>query len=342
MPLPSENCVAVDLGGTNLRCGIVAPTDEVVAYERTPLDDGPATRSAAIWDRIVGTIVQFVAKHAEALSRTAPIAVAFPGPVLDDRVAGQAPTVAGAARVPDIVGELRGRTARDVVMLNDVSAAAWYFERRVTADRFAVVTVSSGIGFKIFDRHSTRGVLDDTSYAGEIGHLIVDPSRDALICDCGGSGHLGAIASGRGFERHARREAQRDAAAFRASACAVRYRATAATLINEVHLAPAIAEGDEWALGLLRTSVNPLAEVLRTLTIGCGLQHVVIMGGFAQRIGPAYERALTSALGTFSDRGSACVRLENFVSVASQGDEPGLIGAARYAQRRRALGQVLV
>lgn len=329
------NCVVVDLGGTHLRCAIVSEEDELVIYERIRLDEVRATGGDAIWDLIVATIVRFVADHARDVARHAPIAFAFPGPVQANRAVGQAPTVVGAASVPDIVGQLRARTGREVMMLNDVSAAAWYFESRLAAERFAIVTVSSGIGSKIFDRRYGPGVVDDTSYAGEIGHLVVATGDDELICDCGGRGHLGAIASGRGFERRARREAQRDGAAFDASACVRTFRATASCLSNEAHLVPAIAAGDAWAISLLRASIAPLADVLRILTIGCGLQGVAIMGGFAQRIGAVYGLALSTALGTMSDCGAACITLENFVTVAGADEEPALIGAARYAKRRR-------
>jgi predicted NBD/HSP70 family sugar kinase len=327
------SCIVVDLGGTNLRCGIVSNGGDLITQERTRLYAGPDTRAETFWEDIVSTIAAFVTDHETESRSHDPIVVAFPGPVRDDRAVGQAPTLVGSGIVPDIVADIRAITGREVMMLNDVSAAAWYFERALVADRFAVVTVSSGIGSKIFDRGG-MGVIDDTPYAGEIGHLIVDAGEDAEVCDCGGHGHLGAIASGRGFERIARRAADSDKAGFRASACVQVFGATRASLNNEVHLVPAIVAGDTWATALLRASIAPLAQVLRTLTIGCGLQAVAVMGGFAQRIGSIYARELSAALGSFSDCGAACVNLQNFVTVVGAGEEPGLIGAARYAEHR--------
>ena len=68
-------------------------------------------------------------------------------------------------------------------------------------------TVSSGIGSKMFDRKSSQGVIDHLPYAGEIGHIVINDDAHAPVCDCGAKGHLQAIASGRGIERAARREA---------------------------------------------------------------------------------------------------------------------------------------
>jgi glucokinase len=329
------SCIVVDLGGTYLRCGIVVGRNEIVFHERTRLDDTPETRGDGSWNEIIATVVRFVSEHALDVARDAPIVFAFPGPVLGDRPVGQAPTVVGPGNVPDISGQLRARTGRDVMMLNDVSAAAWYFESRLAAERFVIVTVSSGIGSKIFDRRHGPGVIDDTSYAGEIGHLVVETGDDVSTCDCGGLGHLGAIASGRGFERLARREAVRDAIAFGASACVRSFGATSSQLNNETHLLPAIAAGDPWATGLLDVSIAPLADVLRVLIVGCGLQGVAITGGFAQRLGAIYGFALTAALGKMSDSRATRVALEGFVTVAGADDEPSLLGAARYAERRR-------
>jgi len=331
------SCLVVDLGGTFLRCGIVSKRDGLVFYERTRLDDTPATRGDASWNVIIAKVVRFVSEHALDAASDAPIVFAFPGPVLCDRAVGQAPTVVGPGQVPDISGQLRARTGRDVMMVNDVSAAAWYFESRLAAERFVTVTVSSGIGSKIFDRRYGPGVIDDTSYAGEIGHLVVETGDDASPCDCGGRGHLGAIASGRGFERLARREADRDLAVFEASACVRSFGATSSNLSNEAHLLPAIAAGDPWAIHLLEASIAPLADVLRVLTVGCGLQGVAIMGGFAQRLGAIYRLALTAALAKMSDARATRVALEGFVTVAGADDEPTLLGAARYAERRRSI-----
>ncbi|MCH8855553.1 MAG: ROK family protein, partial [Proteobacteria bacterium] len=52
---------------------------------------------------------------------------------------------------------------------------------------------------------------------GEMGHLRVDFTESAPRCECGGVGHLGAIASGRGTLMEAIRRADADATGFEAS-----------------------------------------------------------------------------------------------------------------------------
>ncbi len=143
-------------------------------------------------------MLDYVTEHESRVTIDSPVIIAFPGPIGQNQEILQAPTVAGSGSSEfDLPRTLASRTGRHVTVLNDVSAAAWRIAQQTRARRFAVVTVSSGIGSKIFDRCHASGVLDQPPYAGEIGHVVVDDGPDAPTCDCSGKGHLGAIASAR-------------------------------------------------------------------------------------------------------------------------------------------------
>src|SRR5262249_33551875 len=157
------------------------------------------------------------------------IVFSFPGPVAGHRTVLAAPTLFGReTNLAHLAEDLERATGRQVRLVNDVSAAAWYFSTRTTARRFFVVTVSSGIGSKLFDRAHSHVVIDDPPYAGEIGHMVVNSGPEAQLCDCGGFGHLGAIASGRAIEKTARRLSP----------------AISTELTNEEHVIPAARAGD--------------------------------------------------------------------------------------------------
>jgi predicted NBD/HSP70 family sugar kinase len=200
----------------------------------------------------------------------------------------------------------------------------------VAARRFMVVTVSSGIGSKIFDRCHPKGVLDDVVYAGEIGHLVVDESPSAPECDCGGKGHLGAIASGRGIERRARRLAQ-STPSFVQSACAAQFGATPETLNNEEHLVPAARLGDCWALGVVRQCTEPLARVLLAAVFAAGLERVVVIGGLALSLGEVYRDLLQEAVGKRCDYRMMSGRLGEMIVMGDK--DACLLGAAAYARQ---------
>jgi glucokinase len=284
-----------------------------------------------IWDEIVAAIDAFSASVEGMIPSFAPLVFSFPGPVFLGQRVLAAPTVAGHTHsFPDLRQVLSLRTGRPVYILNDITAAAWHLSQRVDENRFMVVTVSSGIGSKIFDRDNPRGVLDDVDYAGEIGHIAVDDSPQAPLCDCGGRGHLGAISSGRGTEHYARRMACYDSG-FARSACVRQFAATPDTLTNEDHLVPAARLGDAWALNIVSHCISPLARsVLHTVT-AAGLRRVVLIGGFALSLGELYRDLFQRAVEQICDYRVMARYLERLVIL---GDEDAcLLGAAAYASK---------
>lgn len=326
--------LVIDLGGTHLRCA-VAVNGCLRELSRARVDnfvDGHAPRE--IWERLASRIAQYHARALPLLPPAAPIVMAFPGPIGPEGRVLDAPTLAGPGGVfPDLQAELARRTGRRVRLLNDVSAAAWHLSTRTGARRFLVVTVSSGIGSKLFDRAHPAGVIDDPPYAGEIGHVVVDPAPDAPVCDCGGRGHLGAVSSGRGVERLARRAAARDGAAFAASLCARRFGAAAGTLVNERHVAPAARLCDPWTLGVLREASGPLARTLVTLVAACGLEKVFLIGGFAASLGSVYLEIVRELAERACQYRILQPRIREMIEAGEAGGEVCLRGAAVFAER---------
>ena len=304
--------IAADLGGSSLRCAVGDAVGQLSVREAFRLTYF-GTRGDALgrWRELAHCLGNFGMRELRTDAH-APIFLAFPG-ALKNGIPSMAPTVTGSAVAPDVAAIISAVTSRPCIMINDVSAAAWFFAGKWSAtERFGVVTVSSGIGFKIFDRSSSLGVRDD---AGEIGHLVVDEAADAPICDCGGRGHLSAFSSGRAVERRARAWASGEA-----------------KLTNESDVVPAIQAGDSWALALLRDSAMPLARVLTTVIVANGLERVAIMGGFAQALGPAYLEAIRGAVASQAMPGPAQVRPESFI-LAEHHEEPSLQGIAIFGAR---------
>jgi len=306
----------------------------MTAIERTTVPNSLEgdTSPSAVWDCIVSRIDDY-GRRSALLGADDPIAFAFPGPIIGGRTIVAAPTVTGDAPLPDLAALLEARTARQVYLLNDVSAAAWHLSERLDVRRFMVVTVSSGIGAKTFDRESTSGVIDDVTYAGEIGHCKVDASADAPVCDCGARGHLGAIASGRGTMRLARRVAQADPDGFAASRCVTAYGATAATIDNERHIVPAIKDGDAWAVDVMRRAMEPLARTLSASIYAFGLERIIVVGGFALEVGERYIAALREFMDVDAVGSPFAMRSDDIVVLGDAYPDATLLGAATYARR---------
>jgi predicted NBD/HSP70 family sugar kinase len=326
--------VVFDLGGTHLRCALADDLGAIDRIEKKRIQSFIyGHRPDAIWQEVISSIIRFESGVKRDIPGNAPIVLSFPGPIAHPSRILSAPTVVGeGTSIPDLASELTELTGRPVHILNDISAAAWYISEDIEDSRFMVVTVSSGIGSKIFDRSSSRKILDDVPYAGEIGHVVVDGTSNAIMCDCGGRGHLGAIASGRGIERFARRMAEEDARGFTGSACVLKFGASANTLTNEDHLVPSAVLRDPWALDVIRTCSRPLAKMLLSVVQAAGLEKVVIIGGFALALGEIYLDIIRTELVEACDYHVMADYVEGIVAMGNVEDEAPLKGAAIYAR----------
>ena len=272
-----RSALLFDLGGTHLRCACATGNDHVECMRRERIRsfrDG--LTPSEIWHEIVEKICAYTSSHEGRVDRDAALVISFPGPLHEDGRIVNAPTVSGPGdKVPDLKADLSRRTGRAVHILNDISAAALYLARESQWDRFIVVTVSSGIGSKVCFRLSGNVTLFDKGpYAGEIGHLMVDPSTDAPLCDCGGKGHIGGISSGRGIEDLARRRAIASPSTFCRSLCHREFGASPKTLNNGSIWFPAVRAG-QWARSPPRGYVP--GDALNTV-IPAGIAKVFVLG----------------------------------------------------------------
>ncbi|MBT6145008.1 MAG: ROK family protein, partial [Gemmatimonadetes bacterium] len=212
-----------------------------------------------------------------------------------------------------------------VLMLNDVAAAGYRYIRSAQED-FCIITVGSGIGNKVFlGGHPVTG---PAGRGGEIGHIRVDHSPDALPCDCGGHGHLGGIASGRGALLVAQRLAMAEPQRFSRSMPAQQGCADPADLHNEA-LVQAFLAGDPWTEDLIRQVARPLGQMLASLHLAIGLERFVIFGGFALALGEGYRQELVQAAAASGwDVGQDWNRM---VELGVPDGQSGMIGAGRYA-----------
>ena len=124
------------------------------------------------------------------------VVVAYPGPIDDHGNVLAMPTLLGRADGKFDLGAACRRLWPDAVVhtMNDVTAAGYRYVATGLQD-FAIVTVGSGIGHKLFLDGRPR--VGPRGRGGEIGHLRLDRAPDAVECECGGRGHLGGLASGR-------------------------------------------------------------------------------------------------------------------------------------------------
>jgi len=265
-------------------------------------------------DRDPERLAARIAAEARIIARDRPIAAvgcAVPGPL--DRAKGaivHSPNL-GWHHLP--LGELLADRLGAPVGLDDDASAGALGEARYGvgrgADPFAYLTVSSGIGMGVIvGGRSLRGAH---GLAGEIGHLVVDPSGPR--CACGRRGDVEAFAGGASLARRARA-------------------AWPSATLEDGRSAPRDADGVFWAARagdpLAASLVEEAAQALglALAAVGAVLDPAMIAVGGAIGIGrPTLIRRAT-AIGRrrcIAETGRSLV-----VVTASLGEESVLAGAA--------------
>ncbi|MGI8776046.1 MAG: ROK family protein [Acidimicrobiales bacterium] len=302
----------IDLGGT--KClGIVIDDGEVVAEARVPTPSG----TGALVAELVGMV--------ELLGRTAAIdAVGVGAPGLVDRggVLRVAPNLAVEQGL-ELRAVLEEALSLPVVVDNDATCAAWG-EREIGAasgfDDVILVTLGTGIGGGIIsDGRLHRGA---NGFAGEIGHMVIDPQGP--MCPCGQRGCWERFASGSGLGRLAREEVA-------GVAGPTRMVELAGGDIDDVrgeHVTAAAAEDDALANQVLARFGWWTALGLANLANIFDPQAFVLGGGLI-RAGEAILAPTRAALVELSFGGGQ--RPEVTVVAAQLGEHAGAIGAAFLA-----------
>lgn len=192
--------IGVDVGGTNIKFGLVDETGRVLF--RTRMTTNVAGGSEAIISDVAQGVLALLQETSIPIGRLRSIGIGIPGTT--DSSAG---VVTFAANLfwkhVEIVKAARKFFSAPVFAAQDTRAAAWA-EYLVGAGRglnsLAAVTLGTGIGCgMIFDGRIFHGALNS---AGEIGHQIVE--LDGIPCNCGRHGCLEAYAAGPAIVREAK------------------------------------------------------------------------------------------------------------------------------------------
>ncbi|MGH9043534.1 MAG: ROK family protein [Acidimicrobiales bacterium] len=313
--------LGVDIGGTKLLAVALDGAGTVLADVRcaTPneLEDVRP---------LIGAIASLVASLEEQLGATsgfAPVALGLGVPGLVDqrgrlRFAPNLPAASGV-ELGRLVAERLQMT--EVVVENDVTCAA-VAERALGALRGVshgiVITLGTGIGGGlVVGGEVDRGAL---GFAGEVGHMIVDPG--GAECFCGRLGCWERYASGSALERFAREA--------RGNGRSMRDGGQGPGDLTGEQISAAAARGDELALDLFDRLAWWLALGLANLIAVLDPQRCVMGGGL---IG-AGEILLTPTMRSLNDLMMAAETRESpQLLFAEMGERAGAVGAALEARR---------
>lgn len=323
-----------DVGGTFLRAGIYRRGRLARAFFKraTPTKlTLPGMPPPELQRRLLETLDDLrdlVAAEAEPER----FGVAIAGPVSGEGVVQRAPSLWGAYDRPLALRQiLKRRWRMDGVVVNDVTAAAAHFASQGRYDRFrriAVLTVSTGIGLKVWDRVLGECLLGPKGFGGEVGHW---PWPTENACSCGRLNHMNGAASGRSMEYMARRLALERPAVFRRSFLHRLVEGDAAR-IDVSGLAVLAKQPDDAFYGEYLERISaPVAQAVGALAVSLGLEKFVLMGGVVGTFGAGYKRALLRHLRRQGVYGRSSAAIDDLLDLAPPGLEPGLLGVGRIA-----------
>ena len=325
-PLPTpgtRTVVAVDVGGTKtlgLLVGVVV--DEQGHRDATVLDRElvpSGGREAVAYDRLESVVATLLSRsRAEGIAVDA-IGVGMAGFIGLDGIARTAPNTPGLIGV-DVPGRLGAAFGLPVVVDNDANCVAVAARAQLAPDvqQMVAVTLGTGIGGGVVIRGEVlRGAH---GFAGEPGHMVIDPSGP--LCPCGQHGCWERFASGSGLGWLARR------AATAGHADSLIARAGSIEAIRGEHVAELLDEGDAAAATIFDEFAGYVALGLANLVVLLDPELVVLGGGLASegaRLADAVQTALAARFP------SAITERSLQILVAPGGPDAGALGAAWLA-----------
>ncbi|MDO8608918.1 MAG: ROK family protein [bacterium] len=338
----SNNIITVfDIGGTNFRYAVIDRKSlKILEIHRYPTPSFLTHKNIIIsklqtilMDKISNIVHDIYSRYK---SKEIVVGISFAGPITKDGIVKQACTIWGnnGFNYP-IKTEIKNRLPKaKIFIINDITAAAERYgslPKYQKYDYIGIITVSSGIGSKIYDIQHHLPVLDSLGIGGELGHVRFDFTSKAPICDCGGIGHIGAISSGRAIQRETVNFALKNKKAYKSSILGEMV--TSPLNITNQDIIKAIQKNDSFAVKLLDISTYPLAISIANMSALIGVQKVIFIGGFALNCGTAYLKSVQRNLKKLDFYGKNNKEIPKIVNLGINDDNDPLIGVAIFVKR---------
>jgi glucokinase len=324
--------VGVDLGGTNVKFGVVDDLGRPMSWTSMPTDAvaGPDGAIARMND----AVRRVVAEAGLSVDEIARVGLGSPGTMdLPTGMLLDPPNLPGWQNFP-IRDRLRAAVGVPVAFANDANAAA-YGEFWVGSGRelssMVLFTLGTGVGCGIII--GDLAIEGTHSTGAECGHIVIDYRDDARMCPCGQPGHLEAYCSATAVVRRTREALEQG----RASSLAASF--AAGEELSTVAIAAAAEAGDELALDVIM-------ETARLFGVGVtSVMHVVdpdgvVIGGamtFGGHAAPLGRKFLEAVRAEVRRRAFPVLAERTKIDFAQLGGDAGFIGAAglaRLAHRR--------
>jgi glucokinase len=317
----------VDVGGTNIKVGLVDSQGNALAYHTFPTDveRGPDDGCSRMADAVKKVTADAKAKASDVVR----VGLATPGTM--DVPAGlllRPHNLPGWWNFP-IRDKLAEAARKPVTFANDANAAA-YGEFWVGSGKqynsMILLTLGTGIGGGIII--GGRLIEGEHSCGGEVGHIIIDMADDAMQDNAGKTGSLEAYASAGGVIRRAQMELANDKTSV------LRKSHPGGDDLTPKEIAEAAEAGDALARKVVLDTARYLGIGITTLVHTIDPESVVLGGAmtFGGGENPLGREFLQTVRNEFDRRTFPTLKGRIIIDFASLGGDAGYLGAAGLAR----------
>lgn len=313
--------IGVDLGGTNIKAGLVdMEAGRVIASTSIPT----LAREGhdAVLQRMVDVVKRVLTENHLTTAEVGGIGVGLPGVVdLENGTTKFLPNLPGTWPNVPVRQVISDQTGIPVSLLNDVRAITlgeWRFGAGKGVDTMACFAIGTGVGGGlVIDNKLNLGL---GGAAGELGHQIID--YNGPRCGCGNHGCLEAFASGPAI------------AALGMKAVVQGLTTSIGKLVdydlNKISadvIARAANDGDQVAREIWEQVGAYYGFAIANIVVAVGPRKVVMAGGVAA----AGELLLTPIRRTLKERISFMPIDKVEIVSAQLGNNAGVMGLAQWA-----------
>lgn len=297
----TDEVVGIDVGGTRIKSVLLTRSGDVLAEDTRPT---PADASVRLGPALAGIVTSLVERGGGESGepgevRPARVGIGVPGIVDEQRQVGVRSANLGWHDL-DLQRAFGEHLSLPFVVGHDVRCGL-LAEARLGAAQGCTEVLFVPLGTGIAAAQLVGGRLwHGRPWAGEIGHVVVDPDGDP--CACGLRGCLETVAS--------------------AGAIGRRWSALAGRTGDAAEVARLVAAGDQQAISLWHNAIEALAAVISPVVSANGTQLVLVGGGLV-RAGDLLLDPLREAV-----HARLAPAMRPAVAPASLGDRAGSLGAA--------------
>ena len=256
--------IGVDVGGASIKFGIFDGNKKFIEKFSVVTEFREKNAEKAIVKDMLDAIERYCYdnEYGVTIDNIAGIGFAIPGPVVNNQVL-RAVNINWKKKY-DIVKETKKRLGKkiEVKVYNDANAAALGEYKMTLKGKYksiCLMTLGTAVGIGIII--NGKLIEGKSGVAGELSHLKVDFSEDALKCNCGNTGCLETVTGGRGITNVYNR---------------MYHTNTAHGAQDVIRLAK---DGDKKALDALEKSLDYLSMVISIIMLVYEPEVILIGGG---------------------------------------------------------------